>query len=109
MPYGYKFQIGIQRVSEPNPDRRRGLAGPALALIVALALTVVGLLVWPRPVPVGSAPLAHVAPVPTATATATAKPTATPPPVVRVTGQTGAVCFLPGGRTINPVTLAVVP
>ena len=31
------------------------------------------------------------------------------PAVVRVTGQTGAVCFLPGGKTVGPVELVKVP
>jgi hypothetical protein len=105
MPYGYKFQIGVQRVSEPNPNRPRGgLAGPALALIVALALTVVGLLVWPHPVPIAQAPAAHIAPAPSMPAA-----TATPPAIVRVTGQDGAVCILPGGKPIGPVDLVKVP
>lgn len=101
MPYGYK--VLIQRV--PDQDRRYGRwAGPVV--IVALGLVAVALLVFPaRTVTAAApAPAAHIAAAPAVTA----KP-APAPSVVRVTGQTGAVCFLPGGKTISPVTLAVVP
>ena len=107
MPYGYKFQIGVQRVTEPNPypDRRRG-RWAAPTVILALAAVVVVLLVFPaRTAPAAiPAPAAHIAAAPTATA----KP-APAPSMVRITGQTGAVCFLPGGKTISPVELAEVP
>jgi multidrug efflux pump subunit AcrA (membrane-fusion protein) len=105
MPYGYKFQIGVQRVTEPDPNPR-GHWG--LAALVALAVIAVALLVWPaRNAPAAPAPAAaHIAAAPTPTATPKPGP---PPVVVHVTGHTGAVCFLPGGKTINPVTLAVVP
>lgn len=104
MPYGYKFQIGIQRVSEPDPNARRGRAGPVLAALAALALVVIGLLFWPRPAPVQSAPAAHIAAAPTAPA----RPAPTPY-IVRVTAQTGAICILPNGKTTGPVELAEVP
>jgi hypothetical protein len=105
MPYGYKFQIGVQRVTEPDPSAHHG--GRWGALIVVLALVAVALLVWPaRNAPAEPAPAAHIAAAPTPTATAKPAPS---PLVVHVTEQTGAVCILPGGKTINPVTLAEVP
>ena len=103
MPYGYK--VLIQRV--PDQDRRYGRwAGPVV--IVALGLVAVALLVWPaRNAPAAApAPAAHIAAAPTAPA----RPAPAPAPaVVRVTGQTGAVCFLPGGKTVGPVELVKVP
>jgi hypothetical protein len=104
MPYGYKFLI--QRVPDQDrpPARRRGWAGPVV--IGALALVVAALLVFPaRTVTAAApAPAAHIAAAPTATA----RPAPTPY-VVRVPAQGGAVCILPGGKTISPVTLAEVP
>ena len=105
MPYGYKFQIGMQRVTEPDPNARHGPRFGAVVVVV-LGLVAAALLWWPaRTAPAAApAPAAHIAAVPTAPAKASP-----PPVVVHVTGHTGAVCFLPGGKTINPVTLAVVP
>lgn len=102
MPYGYK--VLIQRV--PDPGRHHGRwAGPVV--IAALALVAVSLLIWPaRNTPAVPAPAAHIAAAPI---TSASSPPAPKPYVVRITPQTGAVCFLPGGKTIGPVTLAEVP
>jgi len=75
-----------------------------MAVIIALALVVVALLIWPRNAPAEPAPAAHIAPAPAAPAK-----TAAAPAIVRVTGQTGAVCILPGGKPVGPVELVKVP
>jgi hypothetical protein len=102
MPYGYK--VLIQRVPDPGRHHARW-AGPVV--IAALALVAVSLLIWPaRNTPAVPAPAAHIAAAPI---TPASSPPAPKPYVVRITPQTGAVCFLPGGKTIGPVTLAEVP
>ena len=102
MPYGYKFQIGIQRVTEPNPNSRHG-ARPAAVVIVVLGLVVAALLMWPA----RNAPAA--APAPAARIAAAPTPTAPAPVIMRVTPKSGAICILPSGKTTGPVTLAEVP
>jgi hypothetical protein len=106
MPYGYRFQIGMQRVTQPDPNARHG-GRWAGVVIVALAFAVIAMLVWPAARPAESAPAAHIAPAPAAP-TVTAKP-APSPVILHVTPQTGAICILPNGKTTGPVELAEVP
>jgi len=102
MPYGYKFLIQRVPGQDRPPARRRGWAAPVV--IGALALVAAALLVFPARTVTAAAPAAHIAAAPTATA----KPPPAPA-IVRIAGQTGAVCILPGGKPLEPVELVKVP
>jgi hypothetical protein len=105
MPYGYRFQIGVMRTTEPDPNARRGGGRWGAVVIVVLALAAVAILVWPaRNAPAEPAPAAHIAVAPAAPA----KP-APSPVILHVTPQSGAICILPNGKTTGPVELAEVP
>lgn len=85
MPYGYKLQFGVQRVTEPDPNRpRRKGGGLAMIVIIGFAVIIVCLL-FIRPSTGGAAePAAHIQPA------ARVAPTAAPsksPATIRFTCQ----------------------